>query len=78
MFDLTNKFTVSANTQNGVKVINTIVGEPGFIPGSLAELTNLVIAIHRANGDLGYLADCITDAEGDFQMNDYDINKYLK
>lgn len=72
------KYDVAARVREDVEIVKADVNKhAGIIPTNLAELTNMIISIHRANGDLSWLADVVADAEGPHDMSNYDINDYL-
>lgn len=55
------------------------VAERGIIPANLAKLSVMVIAYHRANGDLAWLQDMAHEAEMNNTdlSDDYKIDTYL-
>lgn len=53
------------NVSISVRPVVMLADEHARIPDNLATLTQTVIALHRANGDLGWLADMCHDAEQD-------------
>jgi len=59
-FDITKlSIHVDGDAQHSTEKVQ--ISSPGAIPDVLSELTEIIIGVHRANGDLGYLKDRIHD-----------------